>query len=273
MKLFSSLLFSSLVFLHIGCNPPKNDDVNPINIPNSEISVQLNHSVNGESIVLDTKDYLTPNGLPYQINEIKYFLSNFSFIKEDGSKYTIPQIESYFLIKEKKNETKTLAFTIPEGEYTKVEFMLGVDSLRNTMNISERQGVLDPTGAAQGMYWTWNSGYIHVVFEGSSREIPTDVVPSQKFLFHIGGFGGYNAPTPNNTRIIQLDLNANGKLLANSAQHSTININVDFNKFFNAVHPINIAETPLLMNDADGIKLADNAVWMFNHLSTEYYEK
>ena len=65
------------------------------------------------------------------------------------------------------------------------------------MDVSQRTGVLDPSGAGADMYWTWNSGYIFFKMEGTS---PAATGMGNSFMYHIGGFGGYSAPTINNIK-------------------------------------------------------------------------
>lgn len=77
-----------------------------------------------------------------------------------------------------------------------MSFILGVDSLRSTKDLSERTGVLDPTAAGGDMYWSWNSGYNSLKMEGTSRSLPM----GGDFMYHIGGFGGYSSATINNIK-------------------------------------------------------------------------
>ena len=76
--------------------------------------------------------------------------------------------DCYFLIDESDADTHEPVLSVPEGEYKTLSFILGVDSLRNTMDVSQRTGVLDVSGAATDMYWSWNSGYIFFKMEGTS---------------------------------------------------------------------------------------------------------
>ncbi len=64
--------------------------------------------------------------------------------------------------------------------------LLGVDSL--TQMSGAGGGALDPI---HGMYWTWQSGYIHLKLEGTVRSADGRFKP---FSYHIGGF-----ETPYNT--------------------------------------------------------------------------
>ena len=119
----------------------------------------------------------------------------------------MPQASSYFLIDESNVAAHEAELSIPEGEYKTLSFVLGVDSLRNTMDVSQRTGVLDVSGAATDMYWSWNSGYIFFKMDGTSPAIPA---MGGVFQYHVGGFGGYSSPQPNNLRTITLDLTTRG---------------------------------------------------------------
>lgn len=121
-------------------------------------------------------------------SKVKYYISNFKLKKSDGSWWTHP--ESYFLVDLSDPSTTTLSLNnIPEGNYTEVSYIMGVDSLRNVSGA--QTGALS---TANGMFWSWNSGYIMVKVEGTSPNSG-----SGNFSFHLGGFSGdYNVVTPKN---------------------------------------------------------------------------
>ncbi len=60
--------------------------------------------------------------------------------------------------------------------------LLGVDSLIQVSGAAG--GDLDPS---HGMYWTWQSGYIHLKVEGVFHAAEGAEIP---FNYHIGGFEG-----------------------------------------------------------------------------------
>lgn len=92
--------------------------------------------------------------------------------------------------------------------YNQLEFFLGIDSITNVSGALE--GDLDPTN---GMYWTWQSGYINLKLEGVSNLCNTR---QHEFQFHLGGYlAPYNAlqrviiEIPNNDTVeINLDIKA-----------------------------------------------------------------
>lgn len=266
MKKIAAGLIASILLLS-ACNTKTPDEVTPEKM--TTIEVLVNNMVADEALVLVDKEYTNPYGLPFNVKVFKYFLSNFQFVKTDGTIYTVPQDSCYFLVDQTRPESLTLHFNVPEGTYRTVNFMMGVDSLRNTKSIDERQGDLDPTSAALGMYWTWNSGYIHFMFEGTSSGVPVDLVPGQMFQYHIGGFGGYSSATPNNTRNITMDLNDKGVLKANTNSTAKVYIKTDIYTFFNTPNKIDLTTNPLVMVDKAAIVLADNAVNIFSHAKTE----
>ncbi|MEY3984101.1 MAG: hypothetical protein RL160_1660 [Bacteroidota bacterium] len=72
-----------------------------------------------------------------------------------------------------------MSFFTPHDRF---RVLLGVDSLIQVSGAAG--GDLDPT---LGMYWTWQSGYIHLKLEGLLRTADGAEMP---FNYHIGGFEG-----------------------------------------------------------------------------------
>jgi hypothetical protein len=145
------------------------------------IIMKFKNTCNGTNLVLDFKKYLNANGDTFQVSAFNYYISNLVFAKSDGTKYI--EKESYHLIK--ANEETSLEFTminVPSGEYTSVDFLIGVDSARNVSGA--QTGALDP---AHGMFWTWSTGYIMAKMEGTSSSSPAG---GNTIAYHIAGFEG-----------------------------------------------------------------------------------
>jgi hypothetical protein len=112
----------------------------------------------------------------------KYYISNFKLKKSDGTWWTHP--ESYFLVDLNTNSSSTLNLTdVPEGEYIEMQYVMGVDSLRNVSGA--QTGALS---TSNNMFWSWNTGYIMLKAEGTSPQSGTG-----SFSFHLGGFSGENS--------------------------------------------------------------------------------
>jgi hypothetical protein len=110
---------------------------------------------------------------------LNYYITNVKLTKADGSTYVQP--ESYHLVRLSSGSFAELVLeNIPVGEYTGITYTIGVDSARNVSGIQE--GALSPSN---GMFWSWNTGYIFVKAEGTSPQSPNG-----EFKYHLGGFSG-----------------------------------------------------------------------------------
>ncbi|WP_346238388.1 MbnP family protein [Niabella insulamsoli] len=234
------------------------------------LSVEFDNIVGGQNLVLNTGNYKNAAGETYNISTLKYFISNIIVYKADGAPYVVPQDSSYFLINEAEADSRFARVNVPEGDYSKITFTLGVDSLRSTMDISKRTGVLDPAGGHDGgMYWGWNSGYIFFKMEGSSPQAPVDPTGQHSYRYHIGGFGGYSAPTLNNIHIITMDLTNRGIAQVRKNRKANIHLFTDISKLFNGATQISIASNPQVMFSAYSTTVANNFAAMFTHDHTE----
>lgn len=232
--------------------------------------IQFDNRVGAQDLVLDTKEYSNASGESFNISQLQYFISNIILRRTDGKDYAIHQDDSYFLVQENKPATQQIKLMVPNGDYNQLTFVVGVDSLRNTMNISKRTGVLDPASSMDnGMYWSWNSGYIFLKMEGESPAAPADPTGNRKFRFHIGGFGGYSAPTINNIKSVTLDLPASGIVKARKGRKATISVSADILKVFNATTNLSIATHPSVMFSEYSVNIANNYHQMFAHYRTE----
>jgi len=146
-----------------------------------------------DNLQLD-KAYVLEND-SIKITNLKFYISNLKYYKNDSLIYT--SNKKAHLI----DLSKELSLQINEKksfDFDKVKFNIGVDSLTNVSGIFE--GDLDP---ANGMYWTWQSGYINFKLEGTSSLCPSR---KNKFYWHIGGY----SPPFNTLR--QVALKTNGKI-------------------------------------------------------------
>lgn len=259
----------------------KNDDPTPDfeekNL--APFSIEFDNIVGERTFTINNTGGLYTNaaGEKFSISMLQYFISNIKVTTAQGKTYTVPQEKSYFLIKGSDKTTRFTKVEVPEGDYTKVTFTLGVDSLRSTMDLAKRTGVLDPAAGGGhdggGMYWGWNSGYIFFKFEGNSSVISDDVkgdpTGKKQFKYHIGGFGGYSAPTINNIKTITVDLTKSGIAKVRKDRQSNVHLFVDVMKVFNGTNALNIAANPNVMFSEYSVNIAKNLTEMFTHDHTE----
>jgi len=174
------------------------------------------------------------------VNLLKYYISNIVLTKADGSKHAVP--ESYYLISPEENSIEIK--DVPSGEYTGIEYIIGVDSARNNSGI--QSGALNPSN---GMFWSWSTGYIFVRVEGTSPQSPTGM-----FLYHLGGYTApFNAINKRNFLFVQENLSVSPT--AKPTVHFTVNVA----KFWHG--PLKVADLNVIHN------VGDNAVSMAKNFS------
>lgn len=64
--------------------------------------------------------------------------------------------------------------------FDELKFNIGIDSITNSQGV--QSGDLDPMN---GMYWSWQSGYVNVKIEGINPNLTTF---KKKFQYHLGGY-------------------------------------------------------------------------------------
>ncbi|MCU0439467.1 MAG: hypothetical protein MUC49_16360 [Raineya sp.] len=250
-RLFSAYLFVFIIFG--SCKPKEN--------PKSSVVIDLKHIFGNKDLFIGGT-YTNASGEELTITKLNYFISNIKLQKTDGSEYVIPQNDSYFLIKLAEKNTQQLSLNnIPLGEYTGLSFMIGVDSLRNTLEPSQRTGALDVGGAAEGMYWSWNTGYIFFKLEGSSSVVPA--TQNNQFKFHIGFYGGYNTPTINNLRTKSISFGTD-KLKIQQGKSSLVHLKVDLAEFFKNPTTIKLSENNSVEFSLFSATVANNYTDMFS---------
>lgn len=255
-KIISFTLVIVLVYFYSSCDKATTAS------DKGSIKIEFDHQVNGAAMQYN-KDYVNASGETMQFTLLKYFVSNFSLVRADGTVYTLPKDECYFLIEEPAsgaNPIITLT-NLPLGEYKEVRFIIGVDSLKNCAPISERTGAIDP--ATSEMYWAWNSGYIFLKIEGSSPSILSNPsATSDKFAYHIGLFGGYSSPTVNNVK--QIALSGNGETAKVSGNITpNVHITAEILEIFKTPNTMSFAATPTIHVSPTSKQVADNYIDMF----------
>jgi hypothetical protein len=233
------------------------------------ITLAFENSAGDKKVSLNSENYTNSTGETFSITLLQYFISNISLKKTDGTVITLPQDSSYFLIKESVPESKQLTLRVPKGNYETISFVLGIDSLRNTKPLTERTGILDPAGGAEGMYWGWNSGYIFFKMEGLSSAIPDNKAGTKKFRYHIGLYGGMNSPTVNNIKTITLNLKEKQAAKTGPGKSPIVRINTNVLQMFSGAENISIAKNPVVMVSPFSKHIADNYATMFSLIAVE----
>lgn len=257
------ILLAAVCFLFSACK--KDNPISSTENQRGRVKLKFDHIVGGRVLQLGSATYTNAAAENYTIETLRYYISNIKLTRQDGTVYTVPKDSSYFLIDASVENSLFPKFQVPVGTYTKLDFILGVDSLKNTEDIASRLGDLS---VDKGMYWSWNSGYIFLKMEGKSA-----ASSSGNYHFHIGGFGGYNTQTINNIKAVSVDLTKAGSSAVQEGLSSDIHLMVDVSLVLDGKTPFSIKEHPSVMFGEFSTSIADNYQAMFRHDHTHNFQK
>lgn len=239
MNLSKKILFTVALLFQIVANAQS------VKVTFSKVNLIFHNMVGNQLLILDS-NYTTPFGDTFSVAKFKFFVGNIKISCSDYDK----TYSQYFLIDQNDSASQIIKIGTCDS-LTNVQFSIGIDSAKNVSGV--QTGALDP---ANGMFWTWNSGYIMAKLEGKS---PQSKAPFGNITYHIGGFRKID------NAIRKISLPITKYLVTNQPSVITININVDLNKWFDGKHPIKIAEKPFCMSPGKmAMEIADNYANMFS---------
>ncbi len=171
----SILLSIPLIAFTLLINGCKDDTEDPLPSTGS-IKMTVEHYTGSTPLLLGQLNATNAAGNTYQVDLLKYYLSNVSLIRSDSSLFNLG---NYDLIDADNPSSQIVrGKDIPNGNYIGIRFFIGVDSARN--NSIDQSGDLDPS---YGMFWPWNTGYIFFKHEGFYTDTAGNI---QSLLFHYG---------------------------------------------------------------------------------------
>lgn len=159
-----TLLAVLLPLLVAGACTCRRDD--PVPQPTASLTLALEHrGADGGPFMLAPEVYTDSAGGRYTISKLRYYVSNVRLTRADGTVWAEPN--SYHLVTAWGVAVPQLfitLFNVPDGDYTRLAFALGVDSVANSR--TDQVGDLNPTDP--DMVWDWHSGYTFLLVDGHS---------------------------------------------------------------------------------------------------------
>ncbi len=171
---------SYLIFLVGILSACKKDDKTTPPSPSGKIIFSINHQVNGEPLTENDLIYTNAAGNEYLITEVKYFISDITFYKNDGSKKVIGNWKDIFYVDENIPETKTIRFfdKILAGTYDSITLIFGISEQKNKSYMFVNPPEVD-------MFWpeVLGGGYHYMMINGKWKDTTGFIQP---FNFHLG---------------------------------------------------------------------------------------
>jgi hypothetical protein len=194
----------------------------------TEVELNFSAKINGAILQLSPVKTFTNNtpGDTFSVERLRYYISNIKLKTNDG--YVFAEPESYHLVDHSVNSSLSFKLkNMHEGSYNTIEFLIGVDSLKNVSGA--QSGSLDPI---HNMFWDWNNGYIIVMVEGKFVSLINTI--GSDYTMHIGGFAGsYNC-------IRKVTLLFPSELFVKKGKKGNILVEADLDKLFSGATNIDL---------------------------------
>jgi hypothetical protein len=225
------------------------------------LKVKFENGFADNALIMGSSTVATSTNEVLKISSIKYIVSNIVLTKEDGTFFTYPKAESYFIVDQGNPDSLLLNLSaVPAGNYKAIKFGIGVDKAQYDLGQS---GIADFWVMAQnaGMTWSWSSGFKFLAFEGTFTS-PT-VTTDTSFMIHTGKTG-----TDYNYTEILLDLPTNA--LVRTTITPQIHLSTDLSQIIDGIHKESLSTIStstsgtVYGNDAEIALMSLNIINMFS---------
>lgn len=197
---------------------------------NGNLKLEFDNVYNANNLAFNTP-YTNSNGEVVKINKLKYIVSNIVLTKADGTTFTLPKSQSYFIVDEATAASALLNLpNIPAANYTKVSFGIGVDQAQFNLGATG-QGDFLALAQTAGMMWSWSAGYKFLAFEGTFTSLT--VTTATSFMVHTGQTG-----TDYNYTTVSLNLPTNA--LVRTTITPQVHIMADISKVLDGTNKISL---------------------------------
>lgn len=213
-----ALAFSLLTLAFAGCKNEKENTTDTTDTPAAQdptVTLRVSSLWGPNDFILESI-YYDNYGNRVRVDNFQSYFAMVKLIKDDGTEVLLKDFYLHDFSKDAE-----ITGTIPAGNYVGVKFGVGVPDGYNLNQDPAQYASSHPLSVAgsQGMFWTWNSGYVFTKFEGKIDPTGTEgVTPTQSFSIHTGDAACY------------FEFVSSGEsysFAANNAYEVNVNIHVD----------------------------------------------
>jgi hypothetical protein len=232
------ILYTAVVLILFWINACKAPEPNLPNTPLGNITLFINHKIDGQALQFDTMMYQNLASNTYSVTRLNYYLSNFELYQNGARVYTSNQI---VYIDARQQPVSIQLENVPIGAYNQVSFLIGIDATNN------QHGMIPNTDENIGMIWpeAMGGGYHFLKIEG-------------QFLTPANDRKGYAIHTGLNECLIQhqpIVIN----ISVNQTTSSTQNLTMNLNEWYKNPYSYNInTDGNYTMGDSTTMRLITN---------------
>lgn len=198
---------------------------------NGSLKIEFENGYADNSLIFGSPMMATSQNETLKISRVKYIVSNIVLTKEDGTTFTYPKSQSYFIVDASNPASLILNLNnVPAANYTAVKFGIGMDQAQYELGV-DGQGDFWTEAQTADMTWNWASGYKFLLFEGTFTS--STVTSDTPFMVHTGKTG-----TDYNYTEISLPLPT--KALVRTDVTPQIHLSTDLSKIIDGTNKISL---------------------------------
>ncbi|MBP7496477.1 MAG: hypothetical protein KA792_02275 [Bacteroidales bacterium] len=166
-----------IILLLVACQKEKTTEVTD---NTGKIVFKFSHYVDGKPLQTDTLKYVNAAGNKYMVNEVKYFISDVTLIRNDGSKKLIDDWTDIYYVDNDINSTlKWQVFDeIEIGNYNSISFTFGINEAKNKSML-----FVNPPEVNMAWPGILGGGYHYLMINGRFLDKYNKM---QSLIFHLG---------------------------------------------------------------------------------------
>lgn len=180
--------------------------------------------------------YNKSNNESFQLNTLKYIVSNVRVKDSEGNTFLYPIEDNAFIINEEDgNNAGEIYVTLDNvnaANYTEITFGIGIDQERFALG-AEGQGDFLDLASEEGMMWNWSTGYRFVRLDGT---FSSDTFTNEPLNVHMGSVG----TSLDNYREVTLEFP--NTVLVRENKTPQIHIVADIAKIFDGTTSVNLSD-------------------------------
>ncbi len=178
-NIINTLVFFFLICIVFSfCKKDKPDE--PVSAETGHIKFKFLHYVNGQPLQKDSMMYENEAGNHYEVNQLKYFISDVTLFKSDGTKKIIDDSKgiNYVDIDIPSTLTWDVYDSIPVGSYDSIAFTFGINAEKNKSYM-----FVNPPESNMAWPDILGGGYHYMMFNGKWIDTISQI---ENFNFHLG---------------------------------------------------------------------------------------
>lgn len=200
-------------------------------VEHPHLSLSVTHNVDGAELLFDSLNYVNAVGHKYEVQTLKYFISNIQLHKSNGA---IVNAKGPFYIDAEDASTLNLDehIDVTEGSYDKITLTFGLDSVTNQSNTLTSTEAINMAWPAQ-----MGGGYHYMKFEGQYDSLELGTI--KNFAVHTGATMG----TP-----YHVDIEIPNSNFSVGDKDISIALNMNLNEWFTDPNNYNFDDfSPMIM--------------------------